>query len=293
MEKQGLGVDRMYREMVVLGHRPPVIAEEAGPRVRVRLVGGDPVVPVVTLAGRIEPTVRRRDVRVALIVDSLLREPFVTPERAASVLQRTPAEAAEVLDVAADCRVDGHPLIVQFKDVWTLSPSALALLAVDGSGSRRTSDLLPYRRPDTALVVAREWLAIHDRITTGDHAALTGLTKQGALGQLERLVSEDYLMRQLKVYAAWVDEADRRAAARMADIMPRPVIVRQASGEYEKIAASLRDTIQAGRLKPGDQLPTVAELAAAHTVAVGTAHRALALLKRSISSRSRVDAAPP
>ncbi|MDQ4037110.1 MAG: GntR family transcriptional regulator, partial [Actinomycetota bacterium] len=34
-----------------------------------------------------------------------------------------------------------------------------------------------------------------------------------------------------------------------------------------------------GRLKPGDQLPTVAELAVAHTVSVGTAHRAIALLK--------------
>jgi hypothetical protein len=36
VDKQGLGVDRMYREMVVLGHRPPVIVEEDGPRVRVR-----------------------------------------------------------------------------------------------------------------------------------------------------------------------------------------------------------------------------------------------------------------
>ncbi|MGH3898826.1 MAG: GntR family transcriptional regulator [Pseudonocardiaceae bacterium] len=83
----------------------------------------------------------------------------------------------------------------------------------------------------------------------------------------------------LKVCAAWVDEADRRAAATMANIMPRPVVVRQARGEYEKIAASLRDAVQAGRLKPGDQLPTVAELAAAHTIAAGTVHRALALLK--------------
>jgi integrase len=83
----------------------------------------------------------------------------------------------------------------------------------------------------------------------------------------------------LKVYAAWVDEADRRAATTMANIMPRPVAVQQARGPYEEIAASLRDDIRAGRLKPGDQLPTVAELAVANTVAVGTAHRALTLLK--------------
>jgi DNA-binding GntR family transcriptional regulator len=65
----------------------------------------------------------------------------------------------------------------------------------------------------------------------------------------------------------------------MASIMPRPVAAQQARGPYEKIAASLRDDIRAGRLKPGDQLPTVAELALAHTVAVGTAYRAMALLK--------------
>ena len=49
VEKQGLGVDRMYRDMVVLGHRPPMIVEEPGPRVRTRLAGGPPVVPVVNL----------------------------------------------------------------------------------------------------------------------------------------------------------------------------------------------------------------------------------------------------
>ena len=83
----------------------------------------------------------------------------------------------------------------------------------------------------------------------------------------------------LKVYAAWVDEADRRAATTMASIMPRPVAAQQSRGPYEKIAASLRDDIRAGRLQPGDQLPTVTELAVTHTVAVGTAHRAIALLK--------------
>jgi integrase len=83
----------------------------------------------------------------------------------------------------------------------------------------------------------------------------------------------------LKVYAAWVDEADRRAATTMANVMPRPVPLSRPRGPYEIIAATLRDEIQRGLLKPGDQLPTVAELAAAHTVSVGTAHRAIALLK--------------
>jgi integrase len=83
----------------------------------------------------------------------------------------------------------------------------------------------------------------------------------------------------LKVYAAWVDEADRRAAATIAKIIPRPAPSKVSRGPYETIAAALRDEIRLGQLKPGDQLPTVTELAAAHTVAVGTAHRAIALLK--------------
>lgn len=54
VERQGIGVDRMYREMIALGHRPPLIREEAGwrrcyrcrqkkrsrPRLRRRAAGG-------------------------------------------------------------------------------------------------------------------------------------------------------------------------------------------------------------------------------------------------------------
>ncbi len=83
----------------------------------------------------------------------------------------------------------------------------------------------------------------------------------------------------LKVYAAWVDEADRRAATTIAGVMPKPVPVQVPRGPYEQIAEAIREDIRTGRLKPGDQLPTIAELAAANTVAVGTAHRATALLK--------------
>lgn len=32
VDKQGIGVDRMFREVVTLGHRPPLLAEESGTR---------------------------------------------------------------------------------------------------------------------------------------------------------------------------------------------------------------------------------------------------------------------
>ncbi|MGH3906312.1 MAG: DUF5635 domain-containing protein [Pseudonocardiaceae bacterium] len=196
VEKQGLGVDRMYREMVALGHRPPVIVEDAGPRVRTRLVGGEPVIPVMALTSRIEPAVRRKDVRVALVVDTLLREPFTTADRMAQVLQRTPPEAAEALDTTADCRVDARPLLTRHKGVWLLS--SVALNVVETSASRvklRHRGVLPYRRPDDPLDTVCPWLTVHDRITSGDHALLTGLTQPGALNQLDRLVADGFLVR--------------------------------------------------------------------------------------------------
>lgn len=196
VEKQGLGVDRMYREMVALGHRPPLIVEEDGPRVRTRLVGGRPVIPVMALAGRIEPAVRRRDVRVALIVDDLLRHPFATPDRLADVLQRTPEEAAEALDTTAECRVGAAPLLARFKNVWLLSPAAIRVVENTANAvERRGRGVLPYRRPEDPASVVRFWLSAHPRITSGDYATISGLTQTGALKQLDRLVAQGVLSR--------------------------------------------------------------------------------------------------
>lgn len=196
VEKQGLGVDRMYREMAVLGHRPPVIVEEKGPRVRVRLVGGQPVVPVMALSGRIEPAVRRRDVRVALIVDDLLRHPFTDPERIAHILQRSTQEAEEALDTTAECRVGSSPLLTRFKDVWVLSKAALSVVESSATTTdRRARAILAYRRPDDPHSVVRFWLSTHQRISSGDYAALTGLTQAGALNHLDKLVTDGLLIR--------------------------------------------------------------------------------------------------
>ncbi|MGH3252453.1 MAG: DUF5635 domain-containing protein [Trebonia sp.] len=198
VEKQGLGVDRMYRDMVVLGHRPPLIVQEPGPRVRVRLVGGQPVVPVVNLMTTIRPEPRQRDVRVALIIHTLLHQPFTTASRLTSILQRDIPEAEEALETAADCLTGTQPLLARYKGVWTLTRAAAS------TAMRRTDypellrrGVLTYIRPDIDIAeeIARGWLADHERYTSGDHAALTGLTIAGARSQLERLEQAGILVR--------------------------------------------------------------------------------------------------
>jgi integrase len=91
----------------------------------------------------------------------------------------------------------------------------------------------------------------------------------------------------LRTYAAWVSEADQRAAGGIATRMPsRPApqeLVERAQRDpqspYEKIAAELRCRILSGDLADGDFAPTEKQLAAEHQVAIGTAHRAMELLK--------------
>lgn len=86
----------------------------------------------------------------------------------------------------------------------------------------------------------------------------------------------------LRFYAAWVDEADRRAADAIAEIMPQPDPThRTPRNSYETLAAELRAAIERGELAPGSLLPTSTELAAQHNVSAGTVNRAVALLKES------------
>lgn len=96
----------------------------------------------------------------------------------------------------------------------------------------------------------------------------------------------------LRVYSAWLSEADQRAAGNLASRMPAPPTIIDADGSltttqapkarpraHQHIAADLRGAISAGTLKPGDHLPTVKELADRYRVAFGTAQLAIAELK--------------
>lgn len=84
----------------------------------------------------------------------------------------------------------------------------------------------------------------------------------------------------LRTYAAWMDEADRRAATTMADLMPsRDPKPRTRRAPYEGIAADLREAIVRGDVKAGDELPAFVVLARRYEVSPNTVLRAVALLK--------------
>jgi hypothetical protein len=97
----------------------------------------------------------------------------------------------------------------------------------------------------------------------------------------------------LRVYSAWVPEADKRAAGTLAERLPAPPsaagsaqtaavpfpeVDYASASPYMRIATDLRGAITSGVLGPGDSLPTLEDLATRYEVSVGTAHRAVALL---------------
>ncbi|MGO2647010.1 MAG: DUF5635 domain-containing protein, partial [Brevibacterium aurantiacum] len=199
VDKQGVGVDRMYREMVTIGHRPPLLVEEPGPRVRVRLAGGQPLLPIIRLTSKIQPAARQRDVQIALIVHTLLRNPFTTVKRMSKILQRTTEEAAEALEIAHRCVVDGQPLISPLKNVWTLSNEARRIVGGQTADRKmlQRQRVLWFITPggDAASEVVSQWFEVQDRISSGDYSKLTGLTLAGARGALDRLVQDGRLVR--------------------------------------------------------------------------------------------------
>jgi integrase/DNA-binding transcriptional regulator YhcF (GntR family) len=95
----------------------------------------------------------------------------------------------------------------------------------------------------------------------------------------------------LRVYSAWVSEADQRAAGDLGRHMPSAPIAIDDEGvvistrepetanPYQRIASDLRSAITCGALHIGDPLPPVAELASRYGVSFGTAQRAVAELK--------------
>ncbi|GLY28478.1 DUF5635 domain-containing protein [Kineosporia sp. NBRC 101731] len=200
VERQGIGVDRMYREMVSLGHRPPMIRQEPGPQVRTRLVGGQPLPAVISSVGAVMPIGCQRDLRVAMGLYAMLRDGFLTAATLAVLLQVPRDEAEEALDVLATCTVDDEPLIRSTTgDPWLPARGIVRRATGDARSLEQAQrrGLLGWYRPNqrAAENLVRAYVAAAGRISSGELAGITGLTTQGALNMLTRMESEGIVQR--------------------------------------------------------------------------------------------------
>ena len=198
VEKQGVGVDRMYQSMMVLGHLPPIFAEVAGPHIECTLVGGTPVLPVLEVASAIVPTARQKDVGIAIILSYLMQHPFITLKTLAERLQSSEESAALTLRAAEQTVIEGVPLVARLKEqqVWVLGEGALNL----AQNARGENDhyVLPYlsRSSQAMHDVIRTWCDLTGAITTGDLMELTHIARGTAKRALDALVDEGTLRQE-------------------------------------------------------------------------------------------------
>ncbi|NGM12637.1 putative DNA binding domain-containing protein [Verrucosispora sp. WMMA2044] len=94
-EEAGVGVDRMYREMVRVGHQPPRYLEEPD-RVTVTLLGGAPNRHLARYVAAL-PETEQDDADTLLILYHLLTHRVLSAVDAVPLLQKDVVEAQEVL----------------------------------------------------------------------------------------------------------------------------------------------------------------------------------------------------
>ena len=179
---RGVGVDRMYQSMIVLGHRPPIFEEVEGPFISVTLKGGKPVLPVMQLVSAIVPEPRQRDYRIAIILYLLLNRPFVTVKTVAQELQTSEESAQIAIEAATQTTVGGEPIIAPHGPTWILGESARTIL-------EKVPEYLTTE-PEVLRGVADLWFEEIGDLRTADLVALCGISRSTAKSFIDSLLSE-------------------------------------------------------------------------------------------------------
>ena len=180
-EREGIGVDRMVRDMLAIGHPPPVIAEMDGPYVRVVLLGGPPDTAVVDLVAALTPA-WAGNVDSLLLIEHLTRCGWVDAESAIELLQRSSAEeAGEAIRGLADARLDAAgsvSVIAPVQGVPADQPDAFRFS--DAVRGRLAHRLAPLGTPEGRAALILHWSRARGRVSSTEVADLTGLSKVSA-----------------------------------------------------------------------------------------------------------------
>ena len=177
-EHEGTGVDRMFIEMVRLGHRPPTFNERDG-GVRVTLRGGEPVPQVLRVHAAL-PVPLRRSARSAVAIDLLRSRPSISARELSEAAQEQPdelnvflrdAEGAGLLQRTANPRPGG----------------ALAWRLADAHRERLGS-VLPYfvRPAEESVRLIAQLAQSQGEVRNQDVQDLLGLTSARASQLLKR-----------------------------------------------------------------------------------------------------------
>lgn len=193
-EREGVGVDRMVREMVRIGHQPPAIREISGPYVRASLVGDALDVPWISWLADIEPSEESADVSSLLLLRHLLDKGWVDEQQAVPLIQLPVEEARGAILKLARATIDAHQLIVvvdgtpdSAAPAWRLGSHVLEHLVALDRENGHTRDL-PSRSE-----IARSYARLRSRISSTELGSLVGASATNVGHVLKALAAEGVL----------------------------------------------------------------------------------------------------
>lgn len=194
-ERQGVGVDRMFADMIRHGHPLPAIEELDGVAVRTVLAGERPDAEWVRWLAEIEPD-PRRDLRVLMALHRLTSRRWTDPEDLAPVLQVAMDEARQTVERLGDhtyrgrtlCHdIDGAPATVPMPSV-AIDPSVFEELQTLRRRSGGSASPAVTREH-----VARSYAQAHGRISTTELGSILGADPTNVGRVLRRLEAEGVL----------------------------------------------------------------------------------------------------
>ncbi|MDE0177419.1 MAG: hypothetical protein OXP36_02375, partial [Gammaproteobacteria bacterium] len=193
-EREGIGVDRMVRDMLAMGQPAPVIREVDGPYVRVALLGGPPDTAVLDLVAGISPS-WAGNVDSLLLIEHLTRVAWVDAQSAMDLIQRSSVEEAnDAIRRLADAHVDAAgsaPVISPVQGVPSNQPGAYRLSDAVRTRLAHRLDSLHTLEGREALIL--DWSRARGRVSSTEVADLTGLSKVSASKLLTRLADAGQL----------------------------------------------------------------------------------------------------
>jgi ATP-dependent DNA helicase RecG len=191
-EREGIGVDRMFRDMLALGHPEPEISEIPGPYIRVGLIGGDPDIEIVEFLSRIEPATVAADIDLLLLVDHLTRHGWIDTKTAAPVLQRPDSETKAAIDRLSRAKIGGDGIITPVKGVPAGQPIAYRLTSAARRLLANRAGHLETPEARKAQIVA--WAMSRGRVSSTEAADIAGLSIPYAGVVLTSLEEEGVLL---------------------------------------------------------------------------------------------------
>ena len=191
VEQEGVGVDRMFTDLIRIGADLPIIEALPRPAVRVVLTGRRPNQFWLRFFDQVRPTDGTDNADLALAVWMAARPnwPYLTARSSMRMLQRsTTKETSSVLRrITTTYKLEGGNRIFRSmstptgtQPAWQLSPKAKFLLRVN--------------QPKNPLAPARAWVRERGRISSSEYQALSGVSGPTAVKHLKELAEMEGLL---------------------------------------------------------------------------------------------------